>query len=166
MTVLTVQAALAVALQCAPTLDPYMLVGVAQHESGLETELVHDNNTGEVLRGPGTLEAATGLIAAGHSVDLGPWQINSRNLGLLGLNLADTFNPCRSAAGAQRLLQLFSAYNTGSPTRGIANGYAMKVVAATDRVKSSSIQAPTLPRTVAIEDGPALGEIFFTTEGH
>ena len=51
------------------------------------------------------------------------------------------------------MIQLFSVYNTGNPARGIANGYAMKVVAAIDRVKSSPIEAPALPQAVTIEDG-------------
>ena len=121
-----------------------------------------------MLRGAGVIEAAALLIAAGHSVDLGVMQINSRNLGLLGLSLADAFDPCQSVAGAARLIQLFSRYNTGSPTRGIANGYAVKVVAAIRRVKGEPIDTTTAvaPLDVAIEDGPAPGELFFTTEGH
>ena len=50
--------------------------------------------------------------------------------------------PCQSIAGAARLIQLFSAYNTGSPTRGIENGYAMKVVASIGRVKGAPIKRP------------------------
>ena len=167
MTALTIQAALAVALQCAPSVDPHMLVGIAQHESGLETEILHDNSTGKVLRGAGILDAAAQLIAAGHSVDLGVMQINSRNLGLLGLSLADAFNPCQSVAGAARLIHLYSAYNTGSPTRGIENGYAMKVVASIGRVKGAPIQTQSAvpPEGLAIEDSPATGELFFATRG-
>ena len=93
-----------------------MLVGIAQRESGLDPLTLHDNASGEVLRGAGVIEAARRLIAAGHSVDLGAWQINSRNLSLLGLGIADAFEPCKSAAAAARLIELFSRYNTGSPT--------------------------------------------------
>jgi type IV secretion system protein VirB1 len=167
MTALTVQAALAVALQCAASVDPRMLVGIAQHESGLETEILHDNSTGKLLRGAGILEAAAQLIAAGHSVDLGLMQINSRNLGLLGLGLADAFDACHSIASAARLIQLFSRYNTGSPARGIENGYAMKVVASIGRVKGQPEQTttPAPPKDTAIEDSPATGELFFATRG-
>jgi type IV secretion system protein VirB1 len=167
VTALTVQAALAVALQCAPSVDPHMLVGIAQNESGLETEILHDNSTGKVLRGAGILEAAAQLIAAGHSVDLGVMQINSHNLRLLGLSLADAFDACHSIASAARLIQLFSRYNTGSPARGIENGYAMKVVASIGRLKGQPEQTttPVLPEGVVIEDTPATGELFFTTKG-
>ena len=85
MTALSVPVALAIALQCAPAEDPEMLVGIAQQESGLETMTLHDDASGQVLRGAGVIEMARRLIATGHSVDLGAWQINSRNLALLGL---------------------------------------------------------------------------------
>ncbi len=126
MTALSIPAALAIALHCAPAEDPGMLVGIARQESGLEPMTLHDNTSGQVLRGAGVIEAARRLIAAGHSVDLGAWQINSRNLSLLGLGIADAFEPCKAVAAAARLIELFSRYNTGSPSRGIANGYARR----------------------------------------
>jgi hypothetical protein len=43
---LTVQAALALALQCAPSIDPHMVVAIGQHESGLDPLIIHDNTTG------------------------------------------------------------------------------------------------------------------------
>jgi type IV secretion system protein VirB1 len=136
MTALTVQAALAIALQCAPGIDPNLLVGIANHESGLEPLTIHDNTVPAVLHGPDVLDAARRLIAAGHSVDLGPWQINSRNLDLLHLTIAEAFNPCSAVAAAARLLGLESRYNTGSPTRGIANGYSAAVTASIHAVKA------------------------------
>jgi type IV secretion system protein VirB1 len=142
MTALTIPVALAIASHCAPAVDPQMLVGIALQESGLETMTLHDNVSGKVLRGSAVIEAATQLIAAGHSVDLGAWQINSRNLSLLGLSIADAFEPCKSAAAAARLIELFSRYNTGNPSRGIANGYAPAVMASIRAVKAAS---PALP---------------------
>jgi type IV secretion system protein VirB1 len=144
MAALTITVALAIASQCAPAVDPHMLVGIAQQESGLETMTLHDNVSGKVLHGAGVIDAATQLIAAGHSVDLGAWQINSRNLSLLGLGIADAFEPCKSVAAAARLVELFSQYNTGSPSRGIANGYAPAVVAAIRAVKAASPAMPVM----------------------
>ena len=129
MSALTIQAALALALQCAPSVDPHMIVAIGQHESGLDPLTIHDNTTGLVLHGAGAASAAPQLIAAGHSVDLGLMQVNSMNLGLLGLSVSDAFTACRSVEAAAKLLALFSRYNTGSPQRGIANGYAAKVLA-------------------------------------
>ena len=138
MTALPIAAALAIASQCAPTVDPHMLVGIARQESGLETMTLHDNVSGKELHGAGVIGMATQLIAAGHSVDLGAWQINSRNLSLLGLGIADVFDPCKSAAAAAHLIELFSRYNTGSPSRGIANGYAPAVIASIHAVEAAS----------------------------
>ena len=137
MTALTIAAALAIASQCAPAVDPHMLVGIAQQESGLETMTLHDNVSGKVLHGTGVIDAARQLIATGHSVDLGAWQINGRNLSLLGLGIADAFDPCKSAAAAAHLIGLFSRYNTGSPTRGIANGYVPAVIASIHAVEAA-----------------------------
>jgi type IV secretion system protein VirB1 len=133
---LTLQAALALALQCAPAIDPHMIVAIGQHESGLEPLTVHDNTTGQSLHGEVVIIAAAQLIAAGHSVDLGLMQINSRNLDLLRLPLRDAFTACRSIEAAARLLALFSRYNTGSPTMGVSNGYAPRVMAVMDSIRA------------------------------
>ena len=135
MSALTIQAALALSLRCAPALDPHMIVAIGQHESGLDPLAIHDNTTGVLIRGSEVTSQAPRLIGAGHSVDLGLMQINSHNLGLLGLSVEDAFNACRSVEAAAKLLALFSRYNTGSPQRGIANGYATKVMAQMDGVR-------------------------------
>jgi type IV secretion system protein VirB1 len=146
---LTVQAALALALQCAPSVDPHTIVAIGQHESGLDPLTIHDNTTGETLRGQGVAPAAARLIAAGHSVDLGLMQINSRNLSLLGLPLSDAFTACKSVEAAARLLALFSKYNSGSPTRSI--GYATHVVTIMDDLRAERDPAATERRTAITE---------------
>jgi type IV secretion system protein VirB1 len=90
--VLTIQAALALALHCAPGVDPHMMVGIAGTESGLDPMYLRDNTSGQVVRGPSVIATATRLVAAGHSVDLGLMQINSHNLLLLGLGSDDAFD--------------------------------------------------------------------------
>jgi type IV secretion system protein VirB1 len=135
MSALTIQAALALSLQCAPSVDPNMIVAIGQHESGLDPLTIHDNATGVVMHGSEVASAAAQLITAGHSIDLGLMQINSNNLQLLGLSIVDAFTACRSVEAAAKLLALFSRYNTGSPQRGIANGYATKVMAQMDSVR-------------------------------
>jgi type IV secretion system protein VirB1 len=150
---LTIQAALALSLQCAPSIDPHMIVAIGQHESGLDPLTIHDNTTGAVMHGSEVVSAASQLIAAGHSVDLGLMQINSINLGLLGLSVEDAFSACRSVGAAAKLLALFSRYNTGSPQRGIANGYATKVMALMDGVRGVR---PGSSRSAAAVPHPAL----------
>lgn len=136
-----------------------MLVAIARQESGLEPVILRDDSSGQVLRGAGVIEAARRLIAAGHSVDLGAWQINSHNLSLLDLRVADAFEPCKAAAA--RLIELFSRYNTGSPSRGIANGYAAAVMAATRAVKAVT---PATPRPMtAVTQPPTSAPDPFTT---
>lgn len=76
-----------------------------------------DDTSGQVLRGAGVIEMARCLVAARHWVDLGPWQTSSRNLPVLGLDVADAFEPCRAVAAAARLIELFGRYNTGSTSR-------------------------------------------------
>ena len=135
MSALTIQAALALSLQCAPSVDPNMIVAIGQRESGLDPLTSHDNTTGVVMHGSEVASAATQFIAAGHSVDLGLMQINSNNLELLGLSIEDAFTACRSVESAAKLLALFSRYNTGSRQRGVANGYAAKVMAQMDGMR-------------------------------
>jgi type IV secretion system protein VirB1 len=142
MSALSIPSALAIALHCAPMMDPAMLVGIARQESALDPLTLRDDSTGEVLRGVGVVEAARRRIAAGHSVDLGLWQINSHNLMLLALGVAEAFEPCPAAAAAARLIKLYSRYNTGAPKRGIANGYAAAVMASIRAVKAAAPAAP------------------------
>lgn len=106
MTILTASAVLALAASCQSTVAPETILQIAQVESGLDTTAERRNTNG--------------------SVDKGLMQINSANFDLLGLR--DPFDPCQSICAAATLLELFSAYNTGSRTKGIANGYALKVV--------------------------------------
>ncbi len=77
MTVLTPSAALAIAMQC---VTPYSMatvaVGIAQHESGLETQTVHRNTNG--------------------TVDYGLAGINTINLGWLGLTPETALDPCKN----------------------------------------------------------------------
>jgi soluble lytic murein transglycosylase-like protein len=115
---------------CQSSIDPRILVGIARHESGLVTDVVHLNRDG--------------------SRDYGLMQINERNFGLLGLTPGTALDPCRSIAAAARLLTLFSRYNTGSSSRGIENGYALAVAAAIP----SSRSAPAAP-LLDINDPPS-----------
>jgi type IV secretion system protein VirB1 len=142
MTALTIQAALSIAVACAPSVDPHMIVAIGQHESGLDPLTIHDNTAGRLMHGERVSAVAAQLVAAGHSVDLGLMQINSANLGMLGLPLRDAFEACQSMEAAAKLLALFSKYNTGSPARGIANGYAMRVMAMLDNIRTGRVPEP------------------------
>lgn len=90
---------------------------------------------------------ARDLISQGHSIDLGLGQINSANLDWLELTVESVFDSCTNLKAAEQVLregydrarrqgahpetalhQALSAYNTGTFTRGFANGYVARVL--------------------------------------
>lgn len=159
---LTASAVLSIAAACAPSVDAHMLTGLVLHESGGHAFAIHDNTTGKSLVPPAkaaAISTAQALIAQGHSIDVGLAQINSGNFAWLGLDVAAAFDPCRSIAAGAEVLTAYSRYNTGSPTRGVANGYAQSVVAAVHAVKGTTPAAPdvTPPPTEELYPTPASG---------
>lgn len=130
VTTLSITAALSLALQCGGGLDPHMLIGIAQHESGLDPLAMHVNADG--------------------SRDRGLMQVNERND--LWLGLKNPFDPCQSIAAAARLLTSFSRYNSGSPVRSLP--YALKVNDRIDAVRGTG----TPPSTPATEEGVDLDD--------
>ncbi|MET3523997.1 type IV secretion system protein VirB1 [Mesorhizobium abyssinicae] len=120
-------------------------------ESGFDPLVAFDNTTDEQLRWKDQLQAARNLkdrLEAHHSLDVGLMQINSNNFAQLNLTPETALQPCPSLSAAAHLLErqyaggrtaaaeqmalrrAISAYNTGSLTRGFANGYVRKVEAA------------------------------------
>ncbi len=137
------------AAACGSMVHVDTLAAVARTESRFNSLAIGDNTTGR-SHSPATpaeaVTTATALLVEGHSLDLGLMQVNSANLPGLGLTVADAFDPCRSLAAGARLLadgfrrapeedaqralvRALSRYNTGSPVRGVANGYVAKVQA-------------------------------------
>jgi type IV secretion system protein VirB1 len=129
------------------------LLAVVRAESGFDPLVVAVNGTPHQVLHPSSPRAAAvlaaRLIGEGRSVDLGLGQINSRNLGLLRLSVADAFDPCRNLAASAQVLQAgylhaapapggeqaalrtaFSFYNTGDAARGFKNGYVARVTKA------------------------------------
>ncbi len=155
------------AARCAPGVPERVLRGVARTESNFYPWRLHDNST-HFSASPASLanaEAqATAWIAEGHSVDLGLMQINSANLPALGMTIDQALDPCASLAGGAAvlraaygagpvgsgqqaaLLMALSIYNTGSPLKGIMNGYARRVMRHADEAASGfSAPPPPLP---------------------
>jgi type IV secretion system protein VirB1 len=138
----------ALAAKCASSVPVATLAAVARTESGVDPWVLHDNTTGSSIR-PSSLDDAQSdagrLVGRGDSIDIGLMQINSANLPALGISATDALNPCISLAGgaavlraaygggdtnAQQqvaLLLALSRYNTGTPFKGIMNGYARAV---------------------------------------
>lgn len=152
--ILAVALAGRLAAQCAPSIAPGTLASIAGTESGFNTLAIRDNTSGRSFAAPSRLAAiatARQMIAAGHSVDLGLMQINSKNLTRLGLTVRTAFDACTSLSAAGRLLAMdyrpgasdsaqtalqaaFSRYNTGNGLRGFQNGYVQRVVATARRI--------------------------------
>jgi type IV secretion system protein VirB1 len=87
------------------------------------------------------------LIRAGRDFDAGVGQINVRNWRWLGVTVETVFNPADNIAAQCRLLQSYSRYNTGSPVRGVANGYVGRIVRGAASVREVARQsAASTPR--------------------
>jgi type IV secretion system protein VirB1 len=149
-------ALIALSSQCAPTVAPGTLLSFARAESGLDPLAIHGNTDGRSYHPATKAEAvaiASRMIARGERPDLGFMQINAANLGWLGLSITQAFELCPSIAAGARILHggydpcmdaggepqaclrvAASTYNTGSPTRGFANGYVMRVAATAEHV--------------------------------
>lgn len=165
------------AVQCAPQVAPATIAAIIQTESqgfelainvnGLDRKIAPSANVGQAVN------VARHYVGKGYSVDLGLGQINSRNMKALGLTWDNVFDPCTNiaAAGAvlsgnyhsvraglhpQRALRIaLSMYNTGSQSRGFANGYVGKVVG--NAGVADNIQ-PLAVRVSAFTGAPNTGE--------
>ncbi|MBU6418770.1 MAG: lytic transglycosylase domain-containing protein [Proteobacteria bacterium] len=139
----------ALASRCAPGVPVKTLEAVARTESDLDPWALHNDTTGQAEKlGSFDLadKQAKKWIESGDSVDIGLMQINSANLGALGMTITSALNPCASLAGGAAVLQAaygggntsadqqaallmaLSRYNTGSPLKGIMNGYVRRVL--------------------------------------
>jgi type IV secretion system protein VirB1 len=189
--VLTLSQALALAAACAPAIAPETILSVAKAESGLDPLAIGVNGRPRLtVRAATPAEAArkaASLIAAGRSLDLGLAQINSQNLGWLGLSVEAAFDPCRNLAAAAQVLQAgyrrgrpqiageqpalrtaLSLYNTGDGARGLGNGYVDRVLkAATQLVPAIAVaQAAPLapvPSTPPPTPAPPAWDVFGQT---
>lgn len=155
---------LVLAQECAPTVAPQTMAAIVQTESRFNPLAIGVNGGTRLQRQPATKEEAVAtakaLIKQGYNIDLGLGQVNSANLPKTGLSVEDAFDPCRNLAVAASILQgnyerarpkhdteqaalqaAFSAYNTGSMSRGFKNGYVQKVVANADALQSVAVPA-------------------------
>ena len=106
-----------------PSLAPIM-VGIAQHESGLDPSAIHHNPNG--------------------TVDVGIAQVNSANFGWLGLNMQTAMDPCRNLAAGARVL--FAKYNgTGPATVAYATAVTARIQALDAGAAVTAEPAPCPP---------------------
>jgi type IV secretion system protein VirB1 len=143
-------AIMVLASQCAPSVAPQTVAAVVRTESHGQQFAIGVNGVARqpAPQGNAADAAATArrYINAGYSVDLGLGQINSRNLRAVGQSLETIFDPCTNLAALAQILSAnytsvrpgrqpqdalrmaLSMYNTGSTSRGFANGYVGRVV--------------------------------------
>lgn len=142
---------IALAQACAPLIAHQTLAAIVKTESGFRPLAIGVNGGQSLTRQPATVEEAVvtakWLIANGYNIDLGLGQINSVNLPKIGLTVENAFEPCKNLAAVEKILHAnfqvargkiqgdqaalqaaLSAYNTGSFSKGFANGYVQKVV--------------------------------------
>jgi type IV secretion system protein VirB1 len=173
----------ALAARCAPSGPEATLQAVAQTESGLDPRALHDNTT-NASEAPASLQVALTdveqWIGRGHSVDLGLMQINSANLAALGMTTRSALDPCASLAGGAAVLQAaygdshtsagqqaallvaLSRYNTGSPFKGILNGYARRVIANAHAATAAPSSSPVQTTTLADPKAPPSWDVWAT----
>jgi type IV secretion system protein VirB1 len=162
MAALPLAAVLALAGACQSAVSPGTIARIAQHESGLQPFALHDNTANQSFfpeTKPEAYRLASGLIAAGHSLDVGLAQINTANFMWLDLSLATALDPCTNIKASAAVLVGYSKYNTGSPTRGIANGYA----AAVQAVRVADLESAATPPATD-PDAPPAWDVWATQE--
>jgi type IV secretion system protein VirB1 len=138
-------------LQCAPRVAPVTLAAIVQQESGGRPWTIHDNADHHhyVLTDEASAIAlAKQLISQRHDIDMGLAQINSRNLGWLGLPVDKIFDPCTNLHASQQILMstwnktkgnlggILQTYNTG---KSFGVNYAMNVY------RQAGVVIPTIP---------------------
>jgi type IV secretion system protein VirB1 len=158
MSALPIAAVPALAGACQSAVAPATIARIVQHESSPEPFAPHDNTTGRTYVPdikPDAFRLAEGLTAAGHSVDSGLWHINTANFAWLGLTLVTAVDPCANIRASGAVLTAYSRYNTGTPTRGIENGYATAVQAM--RVAEAATSFPA-PKQAAEQDEAEIDE--------
>jgi type IV secretion system protein VirB1 len=154
---------IALAQECAPMVAPQTMVAIVRVESQFQPLAIGVNGGARLTRQPvnkgEAIVTAKWLIAHGYNIDLGLGQINCANLSRTGLSVEDAFDACKNLAAAASILYAnyntaraqvptdqgalqaaFSIYNTGSMTKGFANGYIKKVLA-----NASALQATPVP---------------------
>lgn len=160
--------------RCAPDVDPATLAAVVAAESDFNPLAIGVNGPdAPKIRAASRAEAITAaekLLSDGRSIDLGLGQINSANLDRLGLTPESAFDSCENLrATAAVLVENFerhrapgtdeqaaltaalSTYNTGSPTRGVSNGYVARVRGRAEKYRVPALVGGGAPAPAASE---------------
>lgn len=164
------------------------MTALVRVESGGHSLAIHDNTWQTSYAPRNSTEAvswAGGLLALGHSVDLGLSQINSANLPALGLTVRQIFDPCTNLQAGARILsadyreaaarfgpgqialrRALGAYNTGSLYAG--QSYINQILAAAglppEYETPDPADPPRPPKSRKTPAAPATPKPFYTTQ--
>lgn len=172
---MTPETLLGLIVACAPSVHPTTMQRIVAVESGGNPLALNINGEGSV-RATSLDDAVTialDAIRRGASVDIGLAQINSRNLPRLGLDVASVLDPCTNLKAGQvilsesyeralqrgrtsndALIDALSEYNTGSPSRGVRNGYVGRVVGNRHRRATSASNSQMTSAAIAAFTAP------------
>jgi type IV secretion system protein VirB1 len=171
---------------CAPAVPPATMTAIVKTESNFNPLAIGVNNKLKKITQPKSvaeaINLANNLIGAGYNIDLGLGQINSKNLPRLNLTVENIFDPCtnlkaanaifyanyttylpQSNSHSEALVKTLSAYNTGSPTKGVKNGYVQRVISNSSFNPlpisvpvSASLPTTTTPTSASEEPKPTI----------
>lgn len=151
------------------------MMAIVKAESGGNPLAIGVNRGGVRPGSPGNrneaIAAAAQLLRTGANFDLGLAQINSANLSWLGLSIEGAFDPCLNIEAAAKILSsnyrraiernvpaplgaALSAYNTGSMSRGYANGYVAKVSRAATELPADEMPEATEVQSTELPEPP------------
>lgn len=133
---------------CASQVHNAVTYAIVKTESNFNPWVIGVNRSSRLAKQPNSYQEAVytakRLIQDGKNIDLGLAQINSSNLGWLGLSIEQVLEPCHNLKAMEKVLlaclqkagedgqgskmqRAWSCYNTGSITKGFNNGYVTKV---------------------------------------
>lgn len=139
---------------CAHDVGYSTMRALVQVESGGNPWIINSNTLKRSFRFDSQAaaeSAASNMLRAGHNIDMGLGQVNSRNMQGLGLTVNRAFEPCSNLQASASILKssyfaakalhgakgeamvlrhALSRYNTGNDWNGLRNGYVAKVEAA------------------------------------
>ncbi len=161
---------------CAPNIGSRTMTAIVRVESGGKPLAIRDN-TANHSYSPESFDQAVHLakylLNVHHNLDLGISQVNSSNLGWLGLSVGDAFNPCSNlhagaailaddyrravsqfGPGQYALRRAIGAYNTGSLYAG--DHYISMILAAAGINEQEGNAVPDIAGATASADIPVM----------
>jgi len=170
---------LTIILACAPNVQPVLIENIIAHESEGIPFAVNVNGVKVGPDQPASFDEAIKLashyISLGYSVDMGLGQINSKNLGWLGLSVEQVFDPCNNVSatetvfleaydrsrmifsGDMAVAAALSAYNTGNFHDGFRNGYVASIL---EKFSPHKLNAPIFVQSPAPTEFNQWGAFF------